>query len=232
MVTEIPIVPPHESIEEELAASVAAADTLATTCRERDFLQSYYQHPVVHSSAPGTVWPLAIYVDGTPFSELDSILVIFVVNLGTNSRHLVGTLRKTGLCKCGCKGWCSIFFAMEFVEWSCLAMTSGMWPTASHDGKPWRGDSNTALSACRNTTRGSSALSFVSQEIGPNTPRHAVSPLAPRALTRASFATVDSRTCIRQAASDLAIYRGLSRTVRLTRQLVVDANGGDEGNEG
>ena len=29
---EIPFVPPHESIEEELAASVAAADTLATKC--------------------------------------------------------------------------------------------------------------------------------------------------------------------------------------------------------
>ena len=154
VVTEIPFVPPHESIEEELAASVAAADTLATKCREREFPQAYYQHPVVRSSAPGTVWPLAIYVDGTPFSKLDSILGIFVVNLGTNSRHLVGTLRKTGLCKCGCKGWCSIFCAMEFVKWSCLAMTSGMWPTARHDGKPWRGDSDAARSQLAGTPLG------------------------------------------------------------------------------
>ena len=36
VVTEVPFVPPHESIEEELAASVAAADTLATMCREQE----------------------------------------------------------------------------------------------------------------------------------------------------------------------------------------------------
>ena len=34
-----------------------------------------------------------------------------------------------------------------------------------------------------------------------------------------------TRTCIRQAAPDLAIYHGLSRTVTVTRQLVVVANG-------
>ena len=66
---------------------------------------------------------------------------------------------------------------------------------------------------------GSSALSFVSREIGPNTLRHSVSPLAPRAFTHASLATVNTRTRIRQAASDLAIHRGLSRTMTLTREL-------------
>ena len=136
VVTEVPFVPPHESIEEELAASVAAADTLAKMCREQELPQTHFQHPVVRSSAPGTVWPLAIYVEGTPFSKLDSILGMFVVNIVTSSRHLVGTLQKTGICKCGCNGWCSIFCVMEFVKWSCLTMTSGMWPTARHDGKP------------------------------------------------------------------------------------------------
>ena len=63
VVTEIPFVPPRESIEEELAASAAAADTLATMSREKELLQANFQHPVVRSSAPGTVWPLAIYVD-------------------------------------------------------------------------------------------------------------------------------------------------------------------------
>ena len=36
VVTEVPFVPPHESIEEELAASVAAADTLATISHEQE----------------------------------------------------------------------------------------------------------------------------------------------------------------------------------------------------
>ena len=46
-------------------------------------------------------------------------------------------------------------------------------------------------------------LVFCVQEIGPNTPRHSVSPLAPRSFTRAFLATVNTRACIRQAASDL-----------------------------
>ena len=62
------------------------------------------------------MWLLAIYVEGTQFSKLDSILGIFVVNLVTGSRHLVGTLQKTGVCKCGCKGRCSIFCVAEFVK--------------------------------------------------------------------------------------------------------------------
>ena len=74
VVTEVPFVPPHKSIEEELAASVAAADTLATMCvANKNYTQTYFKHPVVRSSAPCTVWPLAINVDGTPFSELASV---------------------------------------------------------------------------------------------------------------------------------------------------------------
>ena len=80
VVTEIPFVPPHESIEEELAASVAAADTST-----QELPQTFFQHLVVRSSALGTVCPLAIYVDGTPFSKLDSILGIFAVNIVTCS---------------------------------------------------------------------------------------------------------------------------------------------------
>ena len=43
---------------------------------------------------------------------------------------------------------------MEFVKWSCLAMTSGMWPAARHDGKPWRGDSDAARSQLAGTPLG------------------------------------------------------------------------------
>ena len=33
-------------------------------------------------------------------------------------------------------------------------MTSGMWPTARHDGKPWRGDSDAARSQLARTLLG------------------------------------------------------------------------------
>ena len=192
VVTEIPFVPPHESIEEELAASVAAADTLATMCREQEL------HPNMFPASSGTLECTWHGVAAGHLRGLDSvlnagILRIFVVNIVTSSRHLVGTMRKTGICKCGCRGRCSIFCVAEFVKWTCSAMTSGVGPTARHDGKPWRGDAHAARFQLAGTP-----LGFIP---------------APRAFTRASLATVNTRTCIRQVASDLAIYRGVSRTM-------------------
>ena len=83
-----------------------------------------------------------------------------------------------------------------------------------------------ALSACRNITGVHRHCPSCHRRLGRTLLDTSVSPLAPRALTRASLATVHTRTCIRQAASDLAIHRGLPRTMTVTRQLVVDANGG------
>ena len=113
---------------------------------------------------PGKQWYVRVHLalcgrwpsnaDGTPFSKLDSIFGIFVINLVTGSRHHVETLQKTGICLCGCKGWCSIFFLAQFVKWSCFAMTSGKWSTAaSYDGKTVaRRLRRGAVSACSNTT--------------------------------------------------------------------------------
>ena len=149
VVTEIPFVLPHESIEEELAPTVDAVDTLATKCREQEFpkrISSIQQYARVH-------WHCVVAV---PVRGRDSVL-----NGGQYLGDLLGEPRnrlpKTGSCMCGCKGWCSIFCVAEFVKWSCLAMTSGMWPTACHDGKLWRGDSDEARSQFAGTPLGSSA---------------------------------------------------------------------------
>ena len=149
VVTEIPFVLPYESIEEELAPTVDAVDTLATKCREQEFpkrISRIQQYARVH-------WHCVVAV---PVRGRDSVL-----NGGQYLGDLLGEPRnrlpKTGSCMCGCKGWCSTFCVAEFVKWSCLAMTSGMWPTACHDGKLWRGDSDEARSQFAGTPLGSSA---------------------------------------------------------------------------
>ena len=149
VVTEIPFVLPYESIEEELAPTVDAVDTLVTKCREQEFpkrISRIQQYARVH-------WHCVVAV---PVRGRDSVL-----NGGQYLGDLLGEPRnrlpKTGSCMCGCKGWCYTFCVAEFVKWSCLAMTSGMWPTACHDGKLWRGDSDEARSQFAGTPLGSSA---------------------------------------------------------------------------
>ena len=95
-----------------MAASVAAADILATNCRELEFPQAYFQHLVVRSSAPGTVWPLAINVDDLNAGQ-------YLGDFRGEPRNKFAAPRrnaKTGFYKCGCKGRCSIFCVAEFVN--------------------------------------------------------------------------------------------------------------------
>ena len=64
-----------------------------------------------------------------------------VINLATERRHLVLTLRKRHICKCGCRGWCSYWAAFDFTAWLIESVASGVYPTVRHDGSSWAEDS-------------------------------------------------------------------------------------------
>jgi hypothetical protein len=53
-----------------------------------------------------------LYLDGVPYSlrrvGYDSVLVIWLVNKVTQTRYLLCIVRKTTMCRCGCKGWCTL----------------------------------------------------------------------------------------------------------------------------
>ena len=95
----------------------------------------YYEHPLVMASEPGTVWPFSLYLDAVPFSKLDSLLGFFLVNEVNGARHLLGTLRKSSVCRCGCKAWCSLWPVLRFLWWSVAACMSGRFPSERHDHK-------------------------------------------------------------------------------------------------
>ncbi len=50
-------------------------------------------------------------------------------------------LQESELCRCGCRGHCTIFGAMAFLEWSLVAMASGTRPSTRWDGSAWPVDS-------------------------------------------------------------------------------------------
>ena len=71
------------------------------------------------------------------FHLRDSAIRCWFINLGTQTRFLTLALRKKELCKCGCRGWCSLYMAFDYLRWLCAAMASGSHPDTRQDGQPW-----------------------------------------------------------------------------------------------
>jgi hypothetical protein len=130
-------------IYHQLAESVASSRSLqspshvAKECEK--FGPMYHNHPVVQSEPPGAFLPLALYVDGVSFQKRDSAIGMWFVNLITDQRHLALVLRRRTLCRCGCKLWCSVFVAFQYIAWLIQILLSGVYPSAGPNGKPLEG---------------------------------------------------------------------------------------------
>ena len=81
--------------------------------------------------------PLALYMDGVQYSLVDRAVGIWMINLLTQCRHLIGVIRKKLICKCGCRGWRTFWPVLRFLRWSAMAMAEGAHPLARHDGSPF-----------------------------------------------------------------------------------------------
>ena len=110
-----PVRPPHEALNEEVAGDTKFPSQVEQAVKEEEWATNYSQHPVVRASPPGTVYPFALYIDGVPFSKHDSFLGFWVYNLVSLKRVLVAVVRKSNMCDCGCKRWCSIFPILQFL---------------------------------------------------------------------------------------------------------------------
>ena len=129
--------PVHVSLAEEIADSKDFFQSLRKAVSENSFSTAYTSDELVRSSPPGTIVPIGIYLDGVKYQNRDSTLGIWAINLATNRRHLMLCLPKRSLCRCGCRGWCSLDPALRFVEWTFTAMRIGKYPASFFDG-PWR----------------------------------------------------------------------------------------------
>ena len=134
VVRQTPVRVPHEVLDSELKARPLLRAELQASVDQRVWPEQYWRHPLV-SAAARPVMPLALYVDGVAFLKKDSVLGIWVYSLLTEKRHLVCVLRKRWMCRCGCRGWCSLYPCLELVRWSLLWASRGEYPPTGHDGR-------------------------------------------------------------------------------------------------
>lgn len=119
-IKQVAVRPAHESLAEE----VAGAPVLL-------------QHPLTLELGPHGLVPIGIYIDGVQYQRRNSTIGFWCINLATERRHLMAVLQKRDLCRCGCRGYCSLFPIMSFIEWSIAAAVAGVYPVPRHDGE-WR----------------------------------------------------------------------------------------------
>ena len=114
---QMPVNLQHECLSQEVEKSPCMLADLEAGILDKEWATNDYDHPVVKASST-PVLPIALYVDGVPFIKQDSMTCFFVYSLVTHRRHLTATLRKSELCKCGCKAWCSLYPIFELLRWS------------------------------------------------------------------------------------------------------------------
>ena len=131
--------PVHELVESSVEANPALPDLLAEAKAKGSLPPCYDHHPVVRSS-PAPVLPFALYMDGLQYSLVDTVIGIWLVNLLTGARQVIGLVRKRILCACGCRGRDTFFAIMAWLRWSLRVAASGYHPMMRHDGAPFEGD--------------------------------------------------------------------------------------------
>lgn len=144
---------PHEKLGIEMQENPEVLAELRRMRASKALPPAYWEHPVVRRSEK-PVLPCVLYLDGAPFSKRDGQLAILVYNLVSLKRHCVAMFRRSNLCKCGCRGWCSMFPVFEFIRHSFEALAEGRYPEAKCDGSDWgpgeerrRASANTQVAA-------------------------------------------------------------------------------------
>ena len=140
----MPTLPPHETIQHQCEHTPALApDVLSVDDEFLEWHDIYEWHPGVRACKPELPLLCAMYSDGIRFTrsdrtgKADSLDGFFFHLVPQGRRHSVAFLRKSELCRCGCRGWCSVYPIMLLVSWSVRAMLQGRFPDTAHDGSPW-----------------------------------------------------------------------------------------------
>ena len=137
VVHQIAVVPPAEALHAELAEDSSVRARLREAVADGELPPAYHDHAVVRRFPPATVLPLSLYLDGTPYSKKDSVLGVFVCNILSGARHLICILRKANICRCGCRGWCSLWPIMAMLHWSFAQLAVGEFDSAPSPGLVW-----------------------------------------------------------------------------------------------
>ena len=137
---------PHEQLDEHVRTYPGYNDELQHRIEENEMPETYHSNETV-SGADGPVAAYGVYIDGVSFTRSDTTLGFWVYDFITRCRFLVGVLRKSCLCACGCKGHCSIWAMCNVLAWSMRALLAGVYPCSDHKNTPWGADDARSLKA-------------------------------------------------------------------------------------
>jgi hypothetical protein len=126
------VAPPHEALIAEAKADPHLLQPVRRAAREEEY-PMYYEHPVAIASG-FTAVPLALYVDGVPIAKNDNVLGIWAVNLASGVRHLSAVCRKSRMCRCGRKHWCSLHELHRWLRWSLASLADSVRPLRRRGG--------------------------------------------------------------------------------------------------
>ena len=131
-------VPGHEAICEDYETDPIMRTSLAEMVDNQELPAAYFQNPIVQAHrGDNPVVPISLFIDGTQYSNVDSAVGVWLINVVSGQRFLIAALRKRLLCDCGCRGWCTVRELFCFLHWSLVALSTGVMPGRRHDGEPF-----------------------------------------------------------------------------------------------
>ena len=136
----IPTAPMHEALADEFVTSDSLTVELRHAIEDNDLPDIYWNHPVVQQASLGEwIFPVMMYLDAVAFGRgnSDSVIGWWAYFMLSRRRHLLAVFRRTDLCSCGCRGWCSLHPIWESLAWAVRALHAGRYPSIRHDLKPW-----------------------------------------------------------------------------------------------
>ena len=131
----LPVINPHEVLNQEMGEDGGEIDSkLAQLVKDCMVPPVYTSHTVAIASGM-KAQPGVLYVDGVPTTKKDGLLGFWVYFLLSRrkKRHLVCCIRKSRMCKCGCRGWCTLFVIFSWLNWSFVAAAAGINPSRTWD---------------------------------------------------------------------------------------------------
>ena len=76
-------------------------------------------------------------MDALPYSLVDSVIGVWLINLITGARHVMMVVRKKIVCACGCRGWCTYHGMLLFIHWVLECLAKKRYPNCRHDNTPF-----------------------------------------------------------------------------------------------
>lgn len=133
----MPVNLPHECLIEEVSQTPSLLEAARAKTKNKEWPETFVQHPVVQRAGTDIVIPIALYMDGISMTRNDGIFGLFCYSLLSMRRHLIAVFRKSFMCKCGCGGRCTLVPLWALLHWSLSALAEGRWPSQKHDGTAW-----------------------------------------------------------------------------------------------